>query len=47
MIVLTLKIPKILGLDSDTRDINRSIMDIMTSEPSIMFHPDVKYASAP
>jgi hypothetical protein len=44
---LTLRIPNILGLDSETRDISRSIMEIITKEPSMMFHPDVKYASGP
>lgn len=44
---LTLRIPNIRGLDSDTRDINKSIIDIITRDPSMIFHPDVKYASGP
>ena len=43
----TRKIPKILGLDSLISDISRSTMEIVTSEPSMMFHPEVKYASGP
>ena len=43
----TLRIPNIRGLDSDTKDISKSMMDMMTSEPSMMFQPDVKYASGP
>lgn len=45
--ILTLSIPNILGLDSDTRDMSRSMMDMITREPSMMFQPDVKYASWP
>jgi hypothetical protein len=37
----------IRGLPSDTRDMSKSIMEMMTSDPSIIFHPDVKYASRP
>lgn len=39
---LTLRIPNIRGLDSEIRDINRSMMDMITSEPSMMFQPEVK-----
>ncbi len=44
---ITRKIPKILGLESLTSDINKSIIEILTSEPSIIFHPELKYASSP
>jgi hypothetical protein len=37
----------IRGLPSDIRDMSKSIMEMITSEPSIIFHPDVKYASRP
>lgn len=40
--VLTLKIPNILGLDSLIRDINKSIMEMVTKDPSMMFQPEVK-----
>lgn len=43
----TLKIPNILGLDSLINDISKSTIEIITNEPSIIFHPDVKYASGP
>lgn len=39
---LTLRIPNIRGLDSDTKDINKSIIEMITKEPSIIFHPEVK-----
>lgn len=45
--LITRRIPKILGLDSLIKDISRSIMDIVTREPSMIFQPDVKYASGP
>jgi len=43
----TLRMLNIRGLPSDTRDMSKSIMEMMTSEPSIIFQPDVKYASCP
>jgi len=43
----TLSIPNILGLLDDSRDIDKSIMEMMTRDPSMMFHPEVKYASGP
>lgn len=45
--LLTLKIPNILELDWLNNDINKSMIDIVTNEPSIIFQPDVKYASVP
>ena len=45
--VLTLKIPKILGLLSDIKDIRISTTDTDTNVPSMMFHPDLKYGSSP
>lgn len=44
---LTLKIPNIFGLDSLINDINKSIIEMVTKDPSIIFQPDVKYASGP
>lgn len=38
----TLRIPKILGLLDERTDMVRSMMEITTRDPSIMFHPDVK-----
>jgi hypothetical protein len=38
----TLNIPNILGLLSDITDISQSTIDIKTSNPSIMFQPEVK-----
>jgi hypothetical protein len=43
----TLRMLNIRGLPSDTRDMSKSIIEMMTSEPSIIFQPDVKYASRP
>lgn len=44
---LTLNIPNILGLLDDSNDIDKSIMEMITRDPSIIFHPEVKYASEP
>lgn len=38
--IQTLSIPNILGLLSDSKDISKSVIEIVTKEPSIMFHPD-------
>lgn len=44
---LTLSIPNILGLLDESTDIDRSIMEMITRDPSIIFQPEVKYASGP
>lgn len=38
----TRNIPNIRGLESLNKDMSKSIMDIITSEPSIMFQPELK-----
>lgn len=38
----TRRIPKILGLDSLITLISKSIIEMITSDPSIMFQPEVK-----
>lgn len=45
--VPTLSIPNIFGLLSEINDMSKSMMDTITSNPSIMFHPDLKYGSVP
>lgn len=45
--IFTRSMLKIFGLDSLITDIRRSIIEIITREPSIIFHPEVKYASGP
>ena len=47
IVKLTLRMPKIRGLLDEITDIRRSTMDMITKDPSIMFQPDVKYASLP
>lgn len=44
---LTLSIPNILGLLDESSDIDKSIMEMITRDPSIIFQPEVKYASGP
>lgn len=39
--------PNIRGLESLINDINKSIIDMLTNDPSIMFQPELKYASTP
>lgn len=43
----TRRMPKIRGLESLTSDIIRSMIDMLTNEPSMMFQPELKYASSP
>ena len=38
----TLSIPNILGLLDDNKDIDKSIMEMITRTPSITFQPEVK-----
>lgn len=42
----TRNIPNIRGLEWKN-DINRSIIEIVTNEPSIIFQPELKYAIGP
>lgn len=44
---LTLKIPNILEVVSVIRNIIISTKEIITKAPSIIFHPEVKYAFGP
>lgn len=43
----TRRIPKMRGLEWLSSDISKSIIEIVTNEPSIMFHPELKYALGP
>lgn len=43
----TLSIPNIFDPDSVKSCISRSTIDMITKEPSMIFQPDVKYASGP
>lgn len=38
----TLNIPNILGLLDDSKDIDKSIIEMITRTPSIIFQPEVK-----
>lgn len=39
---ITRRMPKIRGLESLSSDIIRSMIDMLTSEPSMMFQPELK-----
>lgn len=43
----TRSMPKMRGLEWLNSDINKSIIEMVTNEPSIMFHPELKYALGP
>lgn len=38
----TLNIPNILGLLDESRDMDKSMMEMITRTPSMMFQPEVK-----